>query len=672
MPGNAGKLSRNGVQRRAVLGVGAVLTIVASGLALPFSETPAQAADSFSCTGPASFFNNTTTGQLARRNLNNPLTTSYSWGSATDIGKSGWTFGRLLGGPDGRVYGINSTGMNRYRWTGTAWELVDGKSNWLISSSFTTYATSAYRDKITVDEDGDFYLIDGKGVLRWYRFDEATRKWVIYAKTLDTGWDKYNLVVATSPGVLYARLAADGTLHRYRFDKATERWLIRDKLVGGSSWAGFTKGLFSAGGDSLFGIQTNGDLYQYRYREDNNTWPVATQKIGTGWTFPNAFATTNTCHQGGLTSPVKPSTPTQQNSPLSVMQAPPAPGATLGTVEYSYVDNIGRVVHGRQTDPDNFSSVQWNPVENIEAYTGKPALVADSQQRVNLFAHQISSDVRSLTQSAPGSTTWNAWTGLAGGMQSEPAAAQLSDGRLAVFALDSDGALWVRPQDGNAGDLLPWTKLGGSGLTGNPVVQAGTNGSATIFAIDSSGAVLTATYQNRALTTGFTALNGTGFTGTPAVVVMPGHRAMVFARHTDGTIKKLYQNSDGTWPGTWSTVGTGAITPAGTPSVILDPNLGRILVVTRTADNAIYHSWETGQGTGVWGDWNIVGAAGTFPVDPTAFTFQNSNGTQVAFVSRTINGTVTPFTTQGINGLARGITAPNFTQVKIPQPRPHR
>lgn len=672
MPGHTQKRPRDGARRRTVLGLGAALAIVAGGLAVPFSATPAKAADSFSCTGPAGLFNNVTTGVLYRRDLNNPLTTSYSWGGASDIGKSGWTFGRLLGGPDGRVYGVNSAGLTRYRWTGTAWEQVDGQSNWLISSSFTSYAGSAYRDKITVDEEGDFYLIDGKGVLRWYRFDEASRKWVISAKVLDTGWDKYNLIVATSPGVLYARLASDGTLHRYRFDKATERWLMRDKLVGSTSWASFTKGLFTAGGDSLFGVQTDGDLYQYRYREDNNSWPVLAHRIGTGWNFPNIFATTNTCHQGGLTSPVKPSTPTQQNSPLSVMQAPPADGATLGTVEYSYVDNIGRVVHGRQNDPDNFSSVQWNPVENIEAYTGKPALIADSQKRVNIFAHQISSDIRSLTQSAPGSVTWKAWTGLAGGMQSEPVVAQLSDGSLAVFALDSDGALWVRPQDGSAGELLPWTKLGGSGLTGSPVVNAGTDGAATITAVDGTGAVLTATYQNRALTAGFTSVGGTGFTGTPAVVVMPGRRAMIFARHTDGTIKKQYQNSDGTWPGTWSAIGTGAITPAGTPSAILDPNLGRILVVTRTADNAIYHSWETGQGTGVWGDWNIIGAADTFPVDPTTFTFQNSNGTQVAFVSRTINGTVTPFTAQGVNGLARGTATPTFSPVKIPQPRQSR
>ncbi|WP_225853547.1 tachylectin-related carbohydrate-binding protein [Micromonospora sp. AMSO31t] len=635
---------------------------------MPFAQTPAQAADSFTCSGPASFFNNNTSGLLYHRTLTNPLTTTYSWSGATDIGKSGWTFGRMLGGPNGRVYAINSAGLTRFRWTGTTWEQVDGKINWLLSSSFTGYATSAFRDKITVDEAGDFYLIDGNGILRWYRFDEPSRKWVISGKALDTGWDKYNLVVATSPGVLYARLAADGTLHRYRFDPATERWLMRDKLVGSSGWAAFTRGLFSAGGDSVFGIQSNGDLYQYRYREDTGTWPVLFQKIGSGWNFPNVFATTNTCHQGGLTSPVKPSTPTVANAPLSAMQAPPAPGATLGTVEYAYTDNIGRLVHGRQTDPDSFSSVQWTPVSGADAHTGKPALIADYQGRINLYGHQTNSDIRPLSQTAPGALTWNAWGNLAGGMRSEPSVVRLSDDSLAVFALDTDGALWARPQNGRDGDLLPWTKLGGTGLTGTPVVDAGLNGTATVTAIDSTGAVVTATYQNRALTAPFASIGGgTGFAGTPAVVVMPGRRAMVFARHSDGTIKKQYQNTDGTWPGTWTLVGTGTITPAGNPAAILDPNLGRILVVTRTTENSIYNAWETGQGTETWGTWTLNGGEGLYGVDPTAFSYQASGGTRLAFVSRTLNGTVVPFVTDA--SVLTRTAAPRFSSVKIPQPK---
>ncbi|MFI5837255.1 tachylectin-related carbohydrate-binding protein [Micromonospora sp. NPDC051300] len=619
------------------------------------------------------FVYNTTAGLLYQRDLRNPFTGSTTWGGQTTIGTSGWTAGRMLGGPDGRVYTISSAGLNRYRRVGTSWELVDGKQNWLISSSFTGYATAAFRDKITVDEAGDFYLIDNAGKLRWYRFDEPTRKWVISGRVIDSGWEKYNLVVATSPGVLYARLASGGTLHRYRFDPSTERWLMRDKLVGSSGFASFTKGLFTAGGDSLFGVQATGNVIQYRYDEDAGGWPVQSQSVGT-MNYPNVFTFTNICHQGALTAPVRPSTPTQQYSPIAVLQAPPASGAAVGTVEYAYVDNIGRTIHGRQTDPDAYSSIQWTPVESVESSTGKPSLTTDKDGKLRLFTHQTSSDVRVLTQTALGAPAWKPWAGLAGGMLSEPVGVRLADDTLVVFALDAGGALWARTQDkvdGADGDLLGWTKLGGTGLAGNPAVTVGTDGSATVTAVDGTGAVVTATYKDRALTTPFTSIGGTGFTGTPAVVVMPGRRAMVFARNGDGTIKRQYQNVDGTWSGTWDTVGSGTVTAAGNPSAILDPNLGRILVVTRTSDNTLVNSWETGQGTGVWGDWISPDGLATYPTDPTAFSLQNSSGTSLAYVSRNLNGSVIVFVAQGLTSAARRTTAtaPRFAQVTIPQPR---
>ncbi|MFC3502243.1 tachylectin-related carbohydrate-binding protein [Micromonospora krabiensis] len=656
--------------RRAALGVGTALAVITSGLVAPAAVRPAYAADTFSCAVPANVFNSTTSGTLLWRKLSSPGSTASSWSAATTIGPSGWTtFGRILGGPDGRVYGINANGLTRYRWTGSGWELTDGKQAKVISSSFVSYASSTWRNKITVDELGDFYLVDNTGRLKWYRYDEPGGTWTINGRTIDTGWDRYDLIVAAGPGVIYGR-QADGKLYRYRFDPVSQRWLDRERYVT-AGWGMFTKGMFSAGGDTLFGIKADGSLLQYRYREDNNTWVVAADPIGTGWAvFPNVVASTNACRLTATFSPVRPATPTVPHSPVSAMQAPAAPGATLGTVEYAFVDNIGTVRHGRQTNPDDFGSIQWSAVDTVEASTGKPALVADSQKRVTVFAHQTNSDVRSLTQSASGAVTWNAWSGLGGAMRSEPSVVALTDGSLAVFALDADGALWVRPQDGSSGDLLPWTKLGGSGLTGNPVVTAGADGSATVTAVDNAGTVVTATYRNRALASAFTSIGGTGFAGTPAVVVMPGRRARVFARHTDGTIKSQYQNGDFTWSGTWTTVGTGDIIPAGTPSAQLDPNLGRILVVTRTADDSIYQSWETGQGTGTWGGWNLNGNAGAYPADPTIFSYQNSNGNQLAFVSRTVNSLPVLFAPPDVNTLARGTaTTPVLTEKVIPQPK---
>ncbi|MGN9778319.1 tachylectin-related carbohydrate-binding protein [Micromonospora sp. H33] len=628
--------------------------------------------DSFSCTGPAVVFNSTTAGTLQRRTYSTPGRDGGVWSQPTNIGSSGWNgYGRLLGGPDGRVYGINSAGLTRFRWTGSAWEPVDGKINWLISSSFQSYAGS-YRDKITIDETGDFYLIDGNGKLRWYRFNESTRTWTINGRVLDSGWERFNLVVAAGPGVLFTR-HTDGRLFRHHFDPVSQRWLYRDRVAGSTSWSGFAKGLFSAGGDTLFGLQGDGDLFQYRYREDLKGWGLATDQIGNGWGgYPNVFATTNTCRQGANVGPARPSTPVQPDAPIAVMQAP-ATSTALGTLELAYTDNIGQLRHGR-ANPDSLGSVQWSPVPGVEAYTGKPALVADNQSRVNIYAHETTSDVRSLTQKTPAMPDWNPWLGLGGAMKSEPAVVRLSDGSQAVFAYDEAGALWHRRQDGNAGDLLPWTPLGGSGLTGTPVVLSGADGAATIFATTSAGQVTSATWRAGALTSGWTSLGGSGFTGTPTTTVLPGLRVMVFARNTDGTVKAQLQNTDGTWPGTWTAIGDASITPEGSPSALLSPSTGRVWVFVRASDGSIHRSRQTAAGSTTWTSWGPVTPGETYPTDPTAFTWQNSGGQQIGFVTRTINSAVRLYAADetaetSTARTARTATAePTFKRYDIPAP----
>ncbi|MGN9813526.1 tachylectin-related carbohydrate-binding protein [Micromonospora sp. BQ11] len=651
MSDNARNMLPGTVSRRTAMRFATALTIVAGSLAVPFAASPAQAADQFSCTGPAVFFNSTSTGTLVRRTYSTPGRAGGSWTAATTVGPAGWTtFGRLLGGPDGRVYGINSNGLTRYRYTGSDWENVDGKQAWLISSSFQGYAGTSFRDKITVDERGDFYVIDSTGKLRWYRFDEASKTWTIGGRVLDTGWDRYNLLVATSPGVLYGR-AADGRLYRHRFDPVSQRWISRNRLVGSSGWGGFTKGLFSAGGDTLFGVQADGDLFQYRFREDTLSWELATNQIGNGWGgFPNVFTTTNACTQGAVASPARPATPIQADSPVAVMQAP-AVNTSLGTLEVAYTDNIGQLRHGR-ANPDAVQEIQWSPVPGTEAYTGKPALVANSENKVAVFGHEVDSDVRMLLQKTAGMPDWNPWLELGGAMKSEPATVRLSDGKLVVFAIDASGALWYRWHENPTSDLMPWTPLGGSGFAGRPVVVAGANGAATVLVNTAAGTPQVATWQAGALTSGWTSLGDTGLTGTPSTVLLPGPRLMVFGTHTDGSVRTQVQNTDGTWPATWTTIGASAVVPQGAPTAVLSPTSGRVWVFVRGADGTIYGSVQTAAGSATWNAWTAVTSGETYVSDPTAFTWQNSGGSQIGFAVRTLNGSVRLWATDQSNSTA--------------------
>ncbi|HEU5110836.1 MAG TPA: tachylectin-related carbohydrate-binding protein, partial [Micromonosporaceae bacterium] len=489
----------------------------------------AYAEDTISCSGNGTIFASEADGDFFRFTLTSPSTSSATIPAGTDIGNSWNTYGRVLGGPGGRVYGINSTGLWRYRWTGTAWETIDGNQRLQLNTSFTTYASAAYRNKITVDEAGDFFLIDNAGRLRQYRYDEPSRTWTIFARVIDTGWDRYDLIVAAGPGVLYARTPA-GDLFRHRFEPVSQRWIARDLKVG-SSWNGHSRGLFSVGGDTLFGIQADGDVYQYRYREDNNTWPVLARHIRSGFQiYPNVLATTNTCRLTATHTPARPATPIENFSPTTAMQSQPS-----GSIDYVYADNIGRLRHGRQESPDAFGNVQWTVISEGDAFTGRPALLANAQNNPQVFAHRTDSDVWSRTKAAPPSPDWQPPLALGGVMKSAPVPVRLSDNTLVVFALDADGALWFRPQNGVGGDLLPWRRLAGTAMAGTPVAVAGSDRSARLFALDGTGTPHLTTYRDGAIAA-WTALGGSGFTGTPAVVVLPGGIVRLFVRSGAGQI----------------------------------------------------------------------------------------------------------------------------------------
>ena len=626
-------------QWRGRLAATQVVALAATLLAMA-QAAPASAADTVSCAASTSVFAADSSGKLWRYPLNTPGSTSATWSTRSQIGNGWQTYGRVIGGPGGRVYGINASGLYRYRWTSSGWEMVNGSAARRISTGFTQFATATARDKITVDERGDFYAVDAEGRLRTYRYDEAAGTWTFFSRLLDTGWGRFNLIVAAGQGVLYARDATDGRLFRYRYDADSQRW-IDYQLQLGTGWNAFSKGLFSVGGDTLFGIEASGILAQYRFREDNSTWVILRRTIGTsGWqNFSNVAAITNGCTLSVSHVPARPSVPVAQYAPAAVTQA------TSNSIELAHTDNIGRLLHGRMS-PDNFSSLQLTAISGSEGFSGVPALSENTQNLVRITSRNINSDVWTRTQSTAGSPGWSNWTDLGGRMASSPAVVRLSDQREVVFAVDAGGALWARRQDPVHADLLAWRKLGGSGLTGTPVAVPLADASALVVVADSAGTLQAARYTAGTLGT-WTSLGGSGFTGTPAVVVMPGYRLRIFARNAEGRIAATERRTDGTFTGVWAEVGGSGTVPAGTPSALLSPVTGRIGVYVRGTDGYIHYAAETAQGSGTWGNWiPAQDAFETYATDPTAFSFTNSNGPNVAYLTRTPGGTLRLYTVQ--------------------------
>lgn len=585
---------------------------------------PVVAADTVECGPTASVFAAEAGGQLKRYPLNSPGSAAPSWGGDTVVG-GGWnSYGRVLGGPGGRLYGINSTGMYRYRYTGSGWETIDGSQKLDMGTSLAAYASNAARNKITVDERGDFYAVDSTGRLRWYRYDEDRRAWVISGRVLATGWDRFDLIVAAGPGVLYARTPA-GLMYRHRFEPVSQRWIVRDKQVDGPGWQNFSRGMFSLGGDTLFGIQADGDLYRYRYREDNDSFPVGGIKSGGKWQqFPNVAATTDTCRLTASYTPVRPHTPVQAFTRPNVLQPPPSGSQAFGPVSFLYPDNLGRLHHGFAPDPDDFRTTQWTTITADEAFTGQPALVTNGQGLVQAVAHNIDSDAVSRTMVDHNSPSWQDWVNLSGAMKSAPVAVRLADRTLAVFALDADGKLWVRPQDGPGGDFLPWRQLGDLAMTGEPTAVSASDGTVTLFAVDVNGAPHFAVYRSGSLS-GWASMGGSGFTGSPTPVLLPGRQVRVFARAADGKVMTQRQDSSGGFPGTWVALGDFVVT--GQPAAILDPALGRIAVVARGPGNEVYNTYETAQGTGEWGSWEPINPRSSDPsaTDPVVTPAGSTN-----------------------------------------------
>nr|MDT0663207.1 hypothetical protein [Micromonospora sp. DSM 115978] len=368
--------------------------------------------------------------------------------------------------------------------------------------------------------------------------------------------------------------------------------------------------------------------------------------------------------QGWYEDPI-PSVPVAPNSRVAVRQLPPPAGARLGAVEYAFVDDQGRVQHGRQPDPDWFDTLQWSTLADESAFTGPPALGLMPDNRVQVAAQAIDSNIQTMTQSSPGAPAWGSWDRLGGSMAAPPVAGRLENGVTVLFAVDADGRLWQYRQD----RAMPsWHSLGDTRLTGGIAVVPARVGSVVglrIVGIGTDGAVKTALYDWTG--TGGLApwvdLGGSSFNGTPAVEVLPGYRTRIVVRDGDGLLHTKYQALTGGFPAEWEAVGD--LTTFGSPDVILDPFYGRLCVLARGTDNRIHAIWETAMASGVWGTWADTGI-GPVATDPTAAEFTTSNGEQWIIVARDADGTVRYAIRTAMPGASRSAGQPSFQTGALP------
>jgi hypothetical protein len=555
------------------------------------------------CTGPTEIFAGLPDGSTRLYKHTDPVGGTASWDVSAVVG--GPSGGRLIGGPDGYVYNIQTNGdVRRYHWNGSGWDSTNGSQYVTVGQGWTGWDSTQFRNRITMDANGNFYEDAHDGGLYVDHYDAATGTWNEHE--IDTNWGNYDLILAAGPGTIYARDPSlnGGQLYRYQYDTASQRWLERAKVLS-TGWNGFS-GMFSPGGDTLYGhtVDPHGDLLWYHYTDSSDTW-AGGNNLGFGWD-PSWEITslTNTCSTP-VTLPTRPPVTPQPGQPTTLV------ANSNGRLEYFYIGADGSTVAGDQTDVTNPSTARFAALAGYQSSTGQAAAALNDNGTAQVLALGQDSETRGSTQSTVGGT-WPTLSPAGGYFPAAPAMVRGADGTIVAFGIDSNGGLWYRPQAGKNAVLTSWRSLGASGLTGTP--SAVLQGNAVrLIALDTTGTFRTASFTAGTLSA-WASLSGITGTGNASVVLRGDSTLQVFARDNAGNVQTIRQNSDSSWPSSWTSIL--GVTAAGSPSAVLTAS-GTVETVVRATDGYIYNTGPTAPGSTTYRPWSVVSTTTKSATDPS-------------------------------------------------------
>jgi hypothetical protein len=243
------------------------------------------------CSPTATVLDARPNGDLWEYNQTSPDQRGFTWNSSAQIGGG---FGpRIIGGPDGAIYLITSSGDLRLY-------VHDDEPGWLnggttIGHGFQRWAANP--NLITSDGFGHIFVVDATGALRSFRYDASTGTWDNGVGTvLDTGWDKYRLIFATDDNQIYG-IDSQNNVDWYSYDDATQQWAQHAKPIA-SGWQ--YSSVFSPGGGLFYAIDgSSGNMYSLQFNESLGAWSTPTAAlVGNGWTasaHSDVTAVTNGC-----------------------------------------------------------------------------------------------------------------------------------------------------------------------------------------------------------------------------------------------------------------------------------------------------------------------------------------------------------------------------------------
>jgi hypothetical protein len=244
--------------------------------------------------------------------------------------------------------------------------------------------------------------------------------------------------------------------------------------------------------------------------------------------------------------------------------------------------------------PSGWSSLGGHSLQQI-------ALGRNQDGRMEMFAVGGNFAVYYNTQVTPGGA-WGGWRHLGGYVKSITVARE-QDGRLDVFALGTDRAVYYVSQvAANTDSWGGWKRIGGVAL--DFVVGTHSNGALEIFEIGTNHQVYKnwENAPNGSFQSGFNSSLG----GNARAIYVANNldqSLQLFTINQDGSVSTAWQTNNGPWS-SWQSLYGAAIHQL----AITNNNDGRLEVFAVGGDNAVYHQWElAANNPSSWSGWYSLG-----------------------------------------------------------------
>ncbi len=245
------------------------------------------------------------------------------------------------------------------------------------------------------------------------------------------------------------------------------------------------------------------------------------------------------------------------------------------------------------------------------------AVEQNADGRLEVFTIGSDGALWHIWQTSPNGT-WSTWFSSgrpsAVNLQEDPTVARNADGRLEIIAAGSDGAIWHIWQTSPNGTWSTWASLGkpSNVALGFPVVGINADGRLEVFAI-SFGDLwhIWQTSPGGDWSSSWTQLSNqtipSKFSARPALSQNVDGRLEIFALATDGALWHIWQIAPNSRWSPSTSLGRPSTVEFTTPPTIGRNLDGRLEALIIGNNGALWHIWQTSPG-GNWSGWASLGS----------------------------------------------------------------